>query len=530
MQHLLRRFKPIHLLLISINGMVGSAWLFAPYYASKLAGSGAIFAWLVGGLMTVLIALTFSELSVMLPISGGSTSIPKISHGQFSSFMMGWLAWLSSLTIAPIEVQAVLQYASTYFPSLIHTVNQIPTLTAIGLSWAAALMLLMCFINVYSFRGLVSTNFLILSYKLLVIALLVIMLPKTQFYTVNFTDLTSSVNSSTAWHNIFSAVSMGGIAFAYTGFKHGVELAGEATHKQLTIPLAVIGSVVCCAVLYIALQIVFIGAIEPDTLKKGWSALHFAHDAGPFAGILLAFGIGWLLKMLYLDAAISPLGAGLIYMTSTARITYAMAENGYLPRLLMRVNRQHLPIGAIALNFILGMLFFLPFSGWQAMVGFLVSVMITAYSMGPLSLLALRKQMPDATRLFKLPLHFVLCSLSFYCCILISYWTGWQTISKLAPLCAIGILVFFIALLRGKLNKQHLGLHSLQWFLPFVAGLTIISYLGDFGGKKVITFGWDFFVIAVFAIVILLLASTSRLSEKSSQELATEALLQEVNE
>ena len=83
-----RRFTPLSLLMLSINGMVGSAWLFAPLYAAKMAGSGAIVAWLIGGLATALIALTFAELSVLFPVAGGSAQIPQLSHGALTSFIV----------------------------------------------------------------------------------------------------------------------------------------------------------------------------------------------------------------------------------------------------------------------------------------------------------------------------------------------------------------------------------------------------------------------------------------------------------
>ena len=46
---LARRFSPLHMLFLSINGIIGSAWLFAPMYAAKIAGSAAIISWLLGG-------------------------------------------------------------------------------------------------------------------------------------------------------------------------------------------------------------------------------------------------------------------------------------------------------------------------------------------------------------------------------------------------------------------------------------------------------------------------------------------------
>src|ERR1700730_7393299 len=94
-----RRFTPLSLLMLSINGMVGSAWLFAPLYAAKIAGPAAIIAWLIGGLATAVVALTFAELSVMFPVPGGTAQIPEISHGKFTSFILTWVAWLSALTM-----------------------------------------------------------------------------------------------------------------------------------------------------------------------------------------------------------------------------------------------------------------------------------------------------------------------------------------------------------------------------------------------------------------------------------------------
>ena len=136
-----RRFTPFGLLTLSINGMVGSAWLFAPLYAAKIAGSAAIIAWLIGGIATAIIAMTFAELSVLFPVAGGTAQIPQFSHGMCASFILSWIAWLSSLTMAPIEVQAILQYASTYFTSLVYFKNGVPVLTGVGLMWATLLML-----------------------------------------------------------------------------------------------------------------------------------------------------------------------------------------------------------------------------------------------------------------------------------------------------------------------------------------------------------------------------------------------------
>lgn len=275
--------------------------------------------------------------------------------------------------------------------------------------------------------------------------------------------------------------------------------------------------VVSCLILYVGLQIAFIGALSPTTLASGWGHISFSGDVGPFAGLAAGLGLVWLLKLLYVDAAVSPLGAGLIYVTSTARILYAMSEIGTIPKWLTHLNKQGFPVAAIFLNFLIGMFLFLPLPGWQAMVSFLVSGMVISYAVGPIALLCLRRELPDEKRLFKLPMANILCPLAFYFCNLMSYWTGWETLSKLSIAMGIGLMFFVVALMRGKLSKENIGLKSAIWIIPYLAGLFLISYLGAFGGKNIIPFGWDFLVIGLFSLVIIYLAVLNRAVKITTQ-------------
>lgn len=512
MTQLTRRFSPLTMLVLSINGMVGSAWLFAPLYAAKIAGSTALIAWLIGGAITVVIALTFAELSTMLPIAGGTTRMPQLSHGALTGFIISWVAWLSCVTMPPIEVQATLQYASTYFPSLTHIVNGAPVLTGFGLLWAALLMGFLCCVNIGSFKGLVRFNLALFLFKILVIALTIGMLIKTQFHPVNFLSGEYALSDlHNHWQAILTAVATGGIAFAFTGFKHSVELAGETKNSQVAIPLAIVGSVVCCLLLYLGLQVAFIGALDPTSLISGWKNLTFAQEAGPFVGIAGILGLAWLVKLLYVDAAVSPLGAGFVYTTSTARIIYAMSQNGYLSSMLSRLNKNNFPAWAIGLNFIVGMFLFLPLPGWQNMVSFLVSAVVISYAMGPIAVVCLREQLPNEKRPFRLPAVKTMCVLAFYFCNLICFWTGWETMSKLAIALVVGFLLFAIAYVRGSIDKNRAGLKAIFWIAPYLAGLVIISYLGSYGGGLgILSFGWDFLVIGIFSVAIFYLAVITR--------------------
>lgn len=297
---LTRRLTPFGMLLLSLNGMIGSAWLFAPLYAAKISGSLSLIAWILGGFATILVALTFAELSTFLPVAGGTTRFSQLSHGTLTGFIISWVSWLSCVTMPPIEVQAVLQYSANFFPSLTHLVNGVHQLTYWGMGWATLTMMALCILNIASFKGLVRFNFIVFTFKLLVIILVIFLLIHVRFYPQNFKDVTHFVQPHN-WHAILTAVAAGGIIFAFTGFKHGVEMAGETKNSQIAIPLAIVGSLFICLLLYLGLQIAFIGSITPNDLLKGWENLTFTGDAGPFAGLAVLVGLGFLAKLLYVD-------------------------------------------------------------------------------------------------------------------------------------------------------------------------------------------------------------------------------------
>lgn len=530
MGQLSRRISPATLFMLSLNAIIGSGWLFAPLYAAKIAGPAAIFSWVIGGIAAILIALTFAELSTMLPVAGGTAHIPQLSHGALASFILSWIAWITALMLAPIEVQAVLQYASLFFPSLMHEVGGTPTLTLSGYLWAAILMISLCLLNIFSYRGLMRFNFIIFVFKFAVIFLTIFAIFFVRFNPSNFSGMLSSTVSVHGWQSILSAVATGGIVLAFNGFKSGVEMAGEAKKLSIAIPLSTAGSVFACLLLYLGLQICFIGALDPAALKNGWQNLNFTGDIGPFVGLAAALGLVWLLKLLYINAVVSPLGAGLIYVTATARILYAMSRIGYVPKFLSRLNHQHFPVWAIIVNFALGMLSFLPLPGWQAMVNFLVSAIVITYAMGPLGLISLRLALPDKERPFRLPAANILCFIAFYCCNLFSYWTGWETISKLAIMLIIGLALFTIAYLRGSIRVEKRELKAAYWIVPYLLGIVGISYLGSFGGLHIIPFGWDFLVIALFSTAIIYMAVRYRSTlsaEKVNEYLTTESMAAE---
>ena len=87
------------------------------------------------------------------------------------------------------------------------------------------------------------------------------------------------------------------VIFSFIGYGPAVQLAQEAKNPKVAIPIAIIGALTFAIILYVFIEIAFIGSINPTDLANGWNKLNFPGDYGPMAGILISFGIVWFVKI-----------------------------------------------------------------------------------------------------------------------------------------------------------------------------------------------------------------------------------------
>lgn len=518
--HLKRHIGVVGLLFASVGSIIGSGWLFGALNAAQEAGPAAIISWALGGILILLLALVYAELGVMFPLSGGVVRFPHMSFGNFASYTSGWITWVAVSTTAPIEVEAALQYGTKYAPFTVsHVVkgDTVHTLTALGYGAAAVLMAVFVVINYFGIKWFARINNVLVGWKLFIILLVVVAFLVSAFHGSNFT---SHDFKPAGVHGIFTAIATSGIVFSYLGFRQGIELAGETDNPRRNVPLAVIGSVVITGVIYIALQVAFIGSLDPGVLAKSgsWAKLSFENDFGPLAAVASALGLGWLAVMLYVDAVISPGDTGLIYTTVTSRITFAMARNGNAPKILARTTNRGVPLFGLILAFVIGMIVFLPFPSWQQLVGFITSATVLSFASGPLVHAALRKQIPDRERPFRLPGGHIIPLLAFWGSNLIVYWSGWTIVWKLMVAILIGFVALGIMKVTNQLEGKSLDIGSGIWVLVWLAGLTLVSFLGDYkGGIGVIHFGIAIPIIAVLSVIIYVMAYRMQLSPERAQ-------------
>jgi amino acid transporter len=512
------------LLFASVGSIIGSGWLFGALNASMAAGPAAIISWAVGGVLNLLISLTYAELGTMFPLSGGVVRFPHMAFGHLASFTSGWITYVAVATTAPIEVEAALQYGTKYADfTQKHTVGgeDVYTLTTLGYAAAVVLMAVFVLVNYYGVRWFARINNVLVWWKLGIILLVIVAFFVTAFHGGNFT---SHGFAPEGVHGIFTAIATSGIVFSYLGFRQGIELAGETDNPKRNVPIAVIGSVLLTGVIYVLLQVAFIGSLDPGTLADSgsWSKLSFDNDFGPLAALATALGLGWLAVMLYIDAVVSPGDTGLIYTTITSRISFAMARNGNAPRVLERTTGNGVPMVGLVLAFVIGLVAFLPFPSWQQLVGFITSATVLSFASGPLVHAALRIQVPDQERPFRLPGGHLIPLLAFWGSNLIVYWSGWTTVWKLMVAVLIGFVLLTVFALSGQMKGERIDLRSGAWVFPWLVGLTVISYLGNYpepaaGNQDLLGFVPSAGLLLLLSLGVYAMAFIFRLSPEQAQ-------------
>ena len=510
----------IGLIWASEGSIIGSGWLFGALFAAKAAGPAAVLSWIIATIAVVVIAMVLSELGAMYPVVGGTGRFPHYAYGSAAGASFGWFSWLQAAAAAPIEVLALMSYGSVHLPWLIQQTGASKgQLTAAGYGISVAFMAVFVGINFFGIRWLARTNSAATWWKVAIPLLLIAVLLVTHFHTSNFSAAGGFAPYGA--RGVLYAISTAGVMFALNGFEQADQLAGEAKNPQRDIPRAIIGAVLIGAAIYLLLQIVFILALPKTTLAHGWAALSFTGDAGPFAGLATLLGLGWLATILYIDAIISPSGSGLIYTTTTSRISFGLSRNGYVPAIFEKTDQRGVPWFSLIFTFIAGLIFFLPFPSWHQLVGFITSASVLMYAGGPLAFGALRKQQPRAARPYRMPAGGFWSPVAFIIANLIIYWSGWNVIWRLGAAIVLGYVLIGLSIaFKANPNTPSLDWKSAQWLPAYLIGLGIISWQGTFGTGAAGHLGlwWDILVIAVFSLVIYYWAIAVRLPDAKAEE------------
>ena len=516
------------LMMVSLGSIIGSGWLLGALNAAERAGPASVLSWILAAGMLSLLALVYAELGATYPVAGGAARFPYYSHGAIAGFTAGWASWLQAVFIAPLEILAAITYVNSvgwvnqHFNMISKVGENAGLLNGTGLLVALVMMVVFTAMNLAGAKFLSDSNVIVVIWKTAVPVLAVGVVAALQFKPSNFHA--GGGFMPFGFHGVFAALT-GGVVFGLQGFEQAVHLAGEARDPKRDLSRAILVAMAIGAVLYALLQVVMIGGLDPAHLLKGWSMPLGTDpsDYGVWYTLALALGAGWLAKVLLIDAVISPAGTGVVYLGTTARLSYALGEEREMPTALA-TTRKGVPVVSILTAAVVGSIAFGPFKSWNSLVSVVTAATAIMYAFAPIALAALHKVDSGRPRSYRAPMPKLALPAAFCSANLIMYWGGFETNWKLGLAILAGLVLFAIGAWRRRTGAWR-TIGNAIWVGPWLGGHVVLGWLGRYGGGRNILPNWvDVGVVIVFALAIFYWATALRLSTGDSEvEVAKDA-------
>ncbi|WP_067894876.1 amino acid permease [Nocardia vaccinii] len=358
--------------------------------AATKAGPSIILSFVLAGAICVLVALCYSELASMTPVSGSAYTYTYSTMGEVPAFLVGWnllleyavaaaavaIGW-SGLFGAALEslFGITLPKAISSGPSDGGVVN-LPAVIIVGI--IVAVLVFEVKIAAAVVKTLVALTIAVLA--------LVVAIGAPHVHPGNWEPFVPfGVNGIAAG----AALAF----FAYLGFDVVATSAEETRNPRRNLPWGIIGSVIIATVLYVAVSAVLTGVAPYSTLN----------NAAPVATALAAIGAGWIGKVILVASVIALTKGLLMVFYGQTRLVFAMARDGLVPRSLCRTGSRGVPV---RLSLVLGAVIavvagLLPIDTVAELVniGALFAFVIVA-----LGVLILRRTDPGRARPFRTPL------------------------------------------------------------------------------------------------------------------------------
>ncbi len=286
-----------------------------------------LWAWLAAGVLSLVGALTYSEISTLFPQTGGEYVYLREAYGRLPAFLFGWTRfWI----ISPGSIAAYAAGAATFIDAMIDLE---------GVKVPVAILILSVFTGVnclsVSVTGRVQTFLTALKI----------------FMILALTASIFALSSSGSWANVnpqefseFRGWSAFGAAvlaalWAFDGWSNLPLTAGEIANPRKTLPVALAGGTLIVFAIYAAVNIAYFYALPMSEIVNASSTLH--PNALPVATKAAQTALGPLaVHMLSLMFVLSALGAMNGSILTGARVPYAMACDGLFFHQLTHVSER----------------------------------------------------------------------------------------------------------------------------------------------------------------------------------------------
>jgi APA family basic amino acid/polyamine antiporter len=437
-----RTLSVLDLIFLGVGCVIGTGiFVITGVVAATSAGPALILSFVIAGIACALAAFCYAEFSSSVPVSGSVYTYTYATLGEFFAFLIGWDLMLEYV----LAMAAVSTGWSSYFQSF---------LTGFGLHFPTALgsaplsgqggivnlpaviiILLITALVSYGVKESVRFNNVMVILKIVVILAFIVTgigYVKPENWSPFMPFGISGVITSAAT-----------VFFAYLGFDAIATASEEVKRPQRDMPIGIIGSLIVCTVLYIAVSAVLTGIVPYTKLNV---------DA-PVSFALSFVGQDKIAGFISVGAVIGMVTVILALIYAQVRLSFVMSRDGLLPKSLSRLNkkRQTPFLNTWITGFIgAGIAGFLDLTTLAHLVNMGT---LAAFTLVSIAIIILRKKFPDVKSTFRVPFVPVVPLLSALFCIYLSLSLPGITWISFIIWIAAGAVVYFLY------GKQHSNLN-----------------------------------------------------------------------
>lgn len=408
--------------------------------------------WILGGIIALAGALSYAELSTLMPHAGGEYVYLKNIFGLLPSFLTGWVSFIVAFS-APAASAALL--AGDYVHKALFLIDPNFSITIFFSEpsgkklFGSLLIVFFTFIHIIEVKkGGYLQNFLTIIKIILVLIFLIwgfyIISTKDEFNINNHLK-----NEPVAWNGI--GIGLLFVMFAYSGWNGATYLAEEVKDPEKNLPRSLIGGTIIVMILYFLLNLLYFWS-TPASELEGQEAIAAISSAKLFGdNISIVFNIGFFLILLSTISVTIMIGP---------RVYYAMARDNLFFKAASNLHPKfNTPVISFVIQGILAIIYI--WSGTyeqiQTYMGFALSIFPV---MSVVGLIYLRKKHPNIKSPYKTPLYplFPIIFIVFSVITMIVSYIGRPvecTIAVIAILLGIPFYLFWIKIIhKDKTVKE----------------------------------------------------------------------------
>jgi basic amino acid/polyamine antiporter, APA family len=448
--HLKRTLGVVGLTAFGVGATIGAGiFSMTGDVAAHHSGPAVSLSFLLASIACFFAGLCYAEFAAMVPIAGSAYSYAYATLGELVAWLIGWslmLEWLFAGSLVAIswsgyatdglkDLGVVLPHALTHAPWMSDaTGHLVPTGTLIDLP--AVLVTVGCTVLLLiGMRTSTIVNAVIVIAK--VAALLAVIAVGARYVQPSlwhpFVPAGTGSFGEFGWSGVVRGA--GVLFFAYIGFDGVSTLAEETKNPQRTVPISLFLSLLICTVVYVGVSVVITGLADYRTL----GVADPLYDALAKANAPL----GWLKAIVGVVALLGLVSVVLTSIVGQVRIFYAMARDGLLPAILVKVGRDgETPIVSTIITGTVCAITagFVPLD----VLGDLISIgTLLAFAVVCAGVWILRHTAPEARRPFRTPMVPLIPILGVGSCVFLSVFLPVETWLRLAIWLGLGLLFYY---------------------------------------------------------------------------------------